>query len=720
VSTVATRPGVWGLVEARLGSPSPDGEGLWDHLAELADPAEFRPKLAADIEVKQFTHRSGEDYYMVANPRDLVHYRLQDADYQAVKLMDGTRTVKEIVVQRFRDSGEMELSGLVDLVHQLHSENFLEDHYVDVDGMVKRELDPRSTRKGRRFVTTLSIEWKNPHRYIQWLHDHGLRWAFAGPFVLLSVVVSLAGMAAFGANVHKDLFGLTGKSLAIGFVVLLAIQYLMVGIHELGHALVLVHYGRRIKGAGFQIYFGCPAFYVDASDGLMMGRGKRVIQSFAGPYGQSIGAGLASIIAWLFPQWAISETLFRYTVLAYLNIFLNVIPILELDGYWMLSDFLRIPDLRPRSIQFIRHDLFHKLRTRSRFSSRDIGLLVYGVLGVLASILLLLSGYLFWKILFGGLVSTLWHGGTVTRLILIGLALFLLNPVIRGMLRTVAALGRRARALYRRIRFRLQRGWRVEAAELIDQLQLFDDVPEEVLSELAGRVKLRSVATGQRVVRQGERADAFYVVRKGVLEVVEEDPATGEDVRILRSLGRGEAFGELGLAQGAKRAASVRAVKESDLFVIDKGAFDELLADMLHVPEFEPTLQAVAELRELPCFAQLEPDELAELLDRGEWMNVPPGDVLIEQGEEADAFFAIGAGQVDVFEDGARIRTMGPGSHVGEIALLLSVARTATVRAVTPVRTFRLDRDGFDALIRESFRKGTLNPAVSLDRIEEH
>ena len=63
---------------------------------------------------------------------------------------------------------------------------------------------------------------------------------------------------------------------------------------------------------------------------------------------------------------------------------------------------------------------------------------------------------------------------------------------------------------------------------------------------------------------------------------------------------------------------------------------------------------------------------------------------------------------------------MGPGSHFGEIALLLDVPRTATVRALTPARAFRLERDGFDKIVKDSFRKGTVNPAVSLDRVWDH
>ena len=152
------------------------------------------------------------------------------------------------------------------------------------------------------------------------------------------------------------------------------------------------------------------------------------------------------------------------------------------------------------------------------------------------------------------------------------LALFVLNPVLRGVVNAVVALSRRTRALSRRVRFRLQRRWRVEAAELIDQLSLFEDVPEDLLSQLAGRVRLRTFRAGQPVVRQGERAEAFYVVRRGVLRVVEERPETGEELRTLRSLGRGEAFGEVGLAEASPRTATVRASNRRWLAGPDGGA----------------------------------------------------------------------------------------------------------------------------------------------------
>ena len=84
------------------------------------------------------------------------------------------------------------------------------------------------------------------------------------------------------------------------------------------------------------------------------------------------------------------------------------------------------------------------------------------------------------------------------------------------------------------------------------------------------------------------------------------------------------------------------------------------------------------------------------------------------------AFYAIQSGQAEVYEGDRMVRTLGPGAYFGEVALLLDVPRTASVVAKTPMRAYRLDRRGFDRIVRDAFRKGTLNPHISPDRTWQH
>jgi CRP-like cAMP-binding protein/Zn-dependent protease len=716
------RAAIWRRVDAAVEEapePGDDATDAWARLVELTDLGEFRPKLAPDVEIKDFHLRWGNDYSMIANPRDLIHYRLEPWEAEVVRLMDGSRTVNEIVLTRLEQAGDLDVSAVADLAWTLRQGNFLDRPFLDVYAATRRALRPVSVarEKARTFGRTLSIEWKGADRLVRWSYRNGLRFFFAWPAQLFAAAATIGGLLAFWNLARSGQFSLSGESLALGFLALLALNYSLTFLHELGHAVVLTHYGRRVKSAGFFIYFGSPAFFVDSSDGLMMERRQRIVQSFAGPYAELIVAGIAIVLAWGFPDTAIAPTLYTFAVLNYLVLFMNLVPLLELDGYWILSDAIQVPDLRPMSLSFIRHDLWHKLARRERFTPQQVGLALYGIIGVLFTVFSFYTAYFFWEEVFGAFVRRMWNAGPVPRLLLVALGLFVLGPVIRGGIRLVRSLVRRAAAIWRKVRFRLETSWRVEAARLIDGLPLFEDLPIEVLNDLAGRVRLRTAARGQPVFRQGDRADAFYVVRRGTLQVLEEDPATGAE-RLLRTLSRGDAFGELGILESAPRAATVRAAEEAEVFEVDKGTFDRLLADAATPPDLAPTLQAAAQLRDLPPFRHLGSEGILELLEHGEWINVAPGEAVVEEGEVGDAFYALGAGQVEVFEGKELVRTLGPGSYFGEIALLRDEPRTATVRARTPVRAYRLDREGFERLVAGAFRKGSLVSSARVDLVD--
>ena len=720
---IAARGVFAAVAAAAAAAPQTDATrpGLWDALSADVDPTEFRPELAPDIEVKDFHIKWGNDYTMVANPRELVHYRLEPGEAELLPLMDGTRTVKEIVVERLREEGDIDLSTVADLVTQLREANFLTTAYFDVRAAVRRAMseDSAARAKTREFTKTLSIEWTGANRMVEWFYRYLLRWFFVPWITALTFLAALVGGLACWSLFLSGRFAISGESAAAESLILLAMSYFLTFMHELGHAVVLSHYGRRVKSAGFMIYFGSPAFFVESSDGLMLDRGQRIVQSFGGPYTELVIAGAASAFAWAFPESPIAPVLYKFAVLNYFVIFLNLVPLLELDGYYILSDFIQVPDLRPRSLQFIRYDVWRKIWRRERFTKQEVGLGLYAVLGIAFTILSLYWSIFFWQEIFGGLVRSLWGGGPIGRVLMIVLVLFLIGPVIRGAIALGRSLYRKLRGVVRAIRFRLQTKWRVEAAELIDALPIFEDLPEEVLSDLAGRVQLRAFPAGKSVFRQGDRPDAFYVVRRGVLHVIEEDMETGKE-RVLKTVARGESFGELALVEGSVRSASVRAIEDSQLFEIDEPTFDRLLSDMVHVPDFAPTLQAVVELRQLPAFATLGADELAEVLERGGWVNVAPGETIIEQGREGDAFYALRSGQVEVVKDGEVVRTLGPGSHFGEVALLMDVPRTASVVARTPARLFRLDREGFEGVVAGAFRRGTLHPAAAMGRTSQH
>src|SRR5207244_2256221 len=83
----------------------------WEGLDRELNPANFRPRLASDVEFRAFTRRSGERYTMVKTPRGPTYVRLSDEERAVVEQMDGSKTVKEIVVADFRRTGSFSLSA---------------------------------------------------------------------------------------------------------------------------------------------------------------------------------------------------------------------------------------------------------------------------------------------------------------------------------------------------------------------------------------------------------------------------------------------------------------------------------------------------------------------------------------------------------------------------------------------------------------------------------
>jgi hypothetical protein len=104
-------------------------------------------------------------------------------------------------------------------------------------------------------------------------------------------------------------------------------------------------------------------------------------------------------------------------------------------------------------------------------------------------------------------------------------------------------------------------------------------------------------------------------------------------------------------------------------------------------------------LRSIAFFAPLPHTELERVARQLDRVDVTAGTELIHQGDVGDRFYVIDAGRFDVAIDGEVVRTMAEGDHVGEIALLHDVPRTATVRAATDGAVWALERDEFLATI---------------------
>lgn len=250
-----------------------------------------------------------------------------------------------------------------------------------------------------------------------------------GRCLLLLVVVAGAGCLAAGPPGR-----LSAASPATEVLLLLALGLLTSLIHEFAHAVVLVHYGRTPRYAGFGLYWGAVSFYVDSTPALTLPRRERVIQALAGLAADGVTTSILAILAQTRIDPLLAAVFWSRAVLNAIAIVLNALPVLEVDGHWALADYLDEPDLAPRARAALA-DLLHRRRAPA-----GTGLAAYGAVSLLAGFALIAASVAIqWQVL-GGLITAL-VTGSVTD-ILIGC--YLVVPLAIAVLVSLGGLIRQA------------------------------------------------------------------------------------------------------------------------------------------------------------------------------------------------------------------------------------------------------------------------------------
>jgi CRP-like cAMP-binding protein len=111
---------------------------------------------------------------------------------------------------------------------------------------------------------------------------------------------------------------------------------------------------------------------------------------------------------------------------------------------------------------------------------------------------------------------------------------------------------------------------------------------------------------------------------------------------------------------------------------------------------------SIGSLRDVPLFAELTDDELERVARVFKERRFGAGETVIQEGSGAAAFFVIHSGSVRVLVGGEEKRTLGPGDHFGEMALLDAGERTASVVAVEDLECSGVTFWDFQPLVEEN------------------
>jgi len=323
--------------------------------------AELRPKLHGAVDVQR-QHFRGVRWFVLQDPANNRYFRLSEAAYHFVALLDGRRTVNQVwqtCMERFGDAAPTQ-GEVIGLLGQLHDANLLLGNLAPDARTLFRRYRKKTWREIRSAMGSLffiRIPLWDPDRFLD-------RWAvvtkplFTVFGLLLWAATLVLGLGAIGSHTEA-LVANARNILDPGNLPLLYLAILIVKlIHELGHAFACKHFGRQtgtggeVHQMGLTLLFFTPLPFVDASSAWSLrNKWHRIVVGAGGMLAELAIAALAAI---LWTQTAVGTTVHAITynimfIASVSSLAFNGNPFLRYDAYYILLDILEIPNLDSRS-----------------------------------------------------------------------------------------------------------------------------------------------------------------------------------------------------------------------------------------------------------------------------------------------------------------------------------------------------------------------------------
>jgi multidrug efflux pump subunit AcrA (membrane-fusion protein) len=417
------------------------------------------PCLRADLTIVEQTFR-GETAFVVKDPATHKYFRFRPVEMGVMRLFDGRRTPDDVAAALAAEGMRLTGRAVEGFARKLASIGLLERTLAERTTLELERIRAERRRRRRPALfrgELLRMRWSlgDPNTTF----DRTLpitRWMFTRGFVVASVALFAVYFLIMGAKWSAFSSAVAAlyspANITVGAVVILWCSLLVVTfIHELGHGFACKHFGGEVHEMGFMLMYFQPAFYCNVNDAWSFtSLSARLWVTAAGSWIELVVTSLAAV-AWTVaqPDTLVSEIAVAVMLLGGVTAVLtNANPLLPLDGYFALTDWLEIPNLRIRALDYFgwwlrRHVLRLEIPEPATTDRERRVFLIYGTLAV-AYISIVFTFIGLWVI--GRAHQML---GAIGAIIVLGLILMLARHGIASWGRSIA-LAIRARRGERR------------------------------------------------------------------------------------------------------------------------------------------------------------------------------------------------------------------------------------------------------------------------------
>jgi putative peptide zinc metalloprotease protein len=337
--------------------------------ADLERRKSLRIRIRKDISVE--AHRyEGKTFYVVKDPVSLRYYRLKDNERFLLQYLDGKHTLEEAqkAYEKEYRPERLKLEDLEGFAQQLLTAGLA---ISDSPKAGQQLFERRGKRRNREFMQTFTniLYIKIPLFDPEWILNHMLKWfgfIFSLWFFAVSVFFMFAAIVLVATHFDTFLAKLPSYheffSFKTAIYLWIALGVVKV-IHEFGHGLSCKRFGGEVHEMGALLMCFSPALYCNVSDAwILPNKWHRIIISAAGIYVELVIAAIATFVWWNTPTQPFINnlSLSLMIVCSVSTVVFNANPLMRYDGYYVLADWLEIPNLREKANRYLKNIVLDK------------------------------------------------------------------------------------------------------------------------------------------------------------------------------------------------------------------------------------------------------------------------------------------------------------------------------------------------------------------------
>ncbi|MDA7949875.1 MAG: HlyD family efflux transporter periplasmic adaptor subunit [Pirellulaceae bacterium] len=313
----------------------------------------FRTELKAVVQTYQ-----GQNYWLLKDPLTLKYYRFAEEEYTLLQLLDGQKTVAEIQKQFYEKHAPKQLS-LQELEHflgSLHQSGLLiSEQSGQGDVLYQRQQKNQQKKRLALFSNFLFLRLPgmNPTTILE-KATHYFGWLFSLPAIAFGGFFALSALFLIFSQFNEFT-----ERLPDFYTFFSAENWLLLGItltitkiiHEFGHGIACKYYGSECHEMGVMFLVFMPCLYCDVSDSWTLpNKWQRITIGAGGIYFEILLAAGATFLWWFTQEGLLHFLALNVMVVCSTGTLLfNANPLMRFDGYYILSDYLEIPNLRDKA-----------------------------------------------------------------------------------------------------------------------------------------------------------------------------------------------------------------------------------------------------------------------------------------------------------------------------------------------------------------------------------